>query len=244
MTSSRIDIDYANLKFERGNRMHQAFIHQEIRDFTHDYDELCSYDHRTECVAALIGCAWFIGSMGTVAALVVCLAYMGLSHEFFGRADYVRQYQEKLSRLYDIYVWCIESGGKQVTSDKNFLVLAETILPLIKTEDLKKPLKDWNGISEPFKQLLLLNPIHRRPVLDDIKKSSGDILSFFRRKNADNEVVKMAITDEENSKSAVGYAKQSYAELRFFIYSRSTRRPQTWIESAQQSLPSLSLGKG
>lgn len=251
MSATRMNVDYKHTDYVSGNKTHREFIEGEIADFEPCFNELDNYDDRTKLVAVFMICAWLFGSISTGPALLLCLAYILASHEFFGRPEYARQHQVHLNKLYELYCWCIESdkswsvvgSPKKITSDDTFLKLTETILSYVSTEDLKKPLKDWNRISEQFKQLLLQHPKHRNNVLKDIQASSGGIWSYFKSTDSD-EIVKTAILEEENSKTLYGRARQVYAEAKYTIYCRSSKKQQTLIESGKQVVgPVLSLIK-
>ncbi|VVC74944.1 hypothetical protein AQUSIP_02180 [Aquicella siphonis] len=249
MALTRKRIDYMSVPYSRTDADHQEFIEQEIALFHANYTELCNYDKRTECVAALLALAWFFGSVGTVGALFICLAYAGMSHELFGRIDYARQHQSQLQKLLDLYKWCCARDQKIITSDPTFLRLAETIVPFVEYQDLKKPLGSLKNISEGYARVLAQHPLHHDEFLRDIKTPEGGVASwvpewlsrlFAGKKDDDHAEAVMP----EGNKTWSERCVQSFAQTRFTLYGRQTKPPQSYLEQGRQLIqPVLMLKK-
>lgn len=238
MANSRIVIDYTTTGYQRHDPAHQKFIEQEVADFNEKYANLASYDRRTTEWMLLL---FFLSSQSWLSWMVVSSVLFIYSHEANRRPEYVKEYQQQLTKLYDLYQWCVSTAGKSIANDKTFLKLAEALLPVISYQDSKKPFNDWNGIDEAFSHVMLQCPLHRGKYIQERQAASGGWLSMFSSKKNDD-AVSQAAANREFDDSLTHRASRSFAEARFTLYGRQTQQSQTLVERVQQIIePVLAL---
>lgn len=243
MTSARKVVDYRSVSFSRSDINHHDFINQEIQLFEASYNELCSYDARTECLSALVALGWFFGSVGTVSALFVCLAYLGLSHEFFGRPALVNKYQSQLQKLLDLYGWCCAADPKASSADPSFLKLAESVMPFVAYKNLIAPFGNVKNLSDEFARLLVRHPLHRDEFLMNLQQLQAKAGSWIPRFvsnwfSSSNQAASTESTSSNalHSKTWSETRKQTYAQMRFFLYSHQTESQLSYLEQGKQLL--------
>jgi hypothetical protein len=229
MSRPRLEFDYTTQSFNCDINRHHDFIAYEIEHFDKCLTELSNYDKRSECLVVLLGCGWLFNFIGMTGSLLLCSSFIFASHELFGRPEYLKKYQDQLNKLVDIYQWCISNDEKRVGNNTIFLKLVETLVDYLCYEDLKKPFKNWNGISESFKLILLHHPLHKDLYLRDKMTPTTTFFSWFREKKEDAPII-------NNHGETLTRLKRSYAEFRFSLYGRHTNQNVSLIENCVQTI--------
>lgn len=230
MASSRIVIDYTSTNYRRDDLTHQKFIEQEIADFNEKYSNLASYDRRTTETMALL---LLVSSQGWISWLLLSAVYLLYAHEANRRPEYVKDYQDQLTKLHELFQWCVASAGNTISKDKTFLKLTEALLPVISYEELKKPFNEWNGIDVALSHLIVQCPLHRGKYIQERKsEGQGWVEKVFGKKQDD--AVKQALANREYDDSLTHRVNRSFAETRFSLYGRQSQQQQTLVERAKQ----------
>lgn len=238
MASSRIVIDYTATNYKRDDLSHQKFIEQEVADFNEKYANLSGYDRRTTEMMTLL---LLLSSQGWISFLLLSAVYLVYSHEANRRPEYVKQYNEQLTKLYELFQWCVTSSGNSISNDKTFLKLAAAVLPVISYQDLKKVFNDWNGVDEALSHVILQCPLHRGEYIRERKAGSDGWFSIFNRKKEDA-AVKEAAENREYEDSLTHRISHSFAEARYTMYGRQSQQPKTLLDQAKQVVePILTL---
>jgi len=234
VTTPRQIVDIASQLFNCNKYEHNAFVQQEIKNFNHAYEELSNYDNRSKKMVGLVSCFWMFNYISLGSGLLLSAAFLGLSHQYDGRPEYVKQYQDKLDNLLDISNWCIKTGGSSIVNNDAFLDLIKTLAPFVSFDDMENVILQI-GISDALKQIILEQPLY------------SEQFSKFQQKQSKGWFSSLWSTKEDNTQiqtQKFGIYAQSCAKLKFTLYGKHDQSITEYGQQMLQPLLNFRNGRG